>query len=346
MQHPLFEIDKLLMMKMTSKTCVSPASAFPAFLPAFIFAFLLFSLGCASTPPVDENDFAEGTTVNEYGLEQHSVQEAEQKDSNIGLLWEVSKPDETTSSYIFGTIHSEDARVTELPEPVNDAFNQASHLALEILLDDNTTRVVLKALYFNDGRKLKSFVSADTYSRAISAMALRGLEESITNKMKPWAVFTILSMPEQKTGLFLDALLYQNAQKQEKTITGLETPEEQTAVFNEMSIDSQVSLLESTLDHQADMSDLLNDVIEVYLTRDLDQILAINEQYETLIDETLAKEFNQRLITDRNYRMVERMLPIIDKGDSFIAIGALHLPGEEGILNLLFQQGYEIQAIY
>ncbi|HFE37114.1 MAG TPA: TraB/GumN family protein, partial [Gammaproteobacteria bacterium] len=205
---------------------------------------------------------------------------------------------------------------------------------------------VLKALYFTDGRQLKLLIDKALYAQSVAAMERRGLPESLTNKMKPWGVFTILNMPEQKTGLFLDAILYKSAKTQKKIIVGLETAEEQTAVFDEMPISSQVALLKSTLDHLPNMNQLLDEIIDVYLRRDLHGIVALNEEYETLFDEQLADEFTRRLVIDRNYRMTERMLPLLKKGNSFIAVGALHLAGEEGILNLLTQYDYEVRAVY
>jgi len=273
------------------------------------------------------------------------IREEPEKTSNIGILWEVKQP-EATSCYVFGTIHSEDERVTKLPNAVNNAFNDAETLALEMKLDKETAQEVLKNLYFTDGRNLRPIIGDELFDRSVQAMGKKGLPARIVNKMKPWAVFTILNMPDQKTGLFLDAILFKNAQQQGKTIFGLESPQEQTAVFDDMPISSQVSLLKSTLDNMLDMNTLQDEVIDVYLSRDLDKIMALNEKYEALIDEKLAKEFTQRLVIDRNYRMVNRMLPMLQKGNCFVAVGALHLPGEEGILTLLKQRGYKVHAAY
>jgi len=271
--------------------------------------------------------------------------EAAVKSDNTGILWEISRP-AIAACYVFGTIHSEDERVTKLPKPVNKAFNDAETIALEMKLDKETAQEVLKNLYFTDGRNLKPIIGDALFDRSVKAMEKKGLPARIVNKMKPWAVFTILNMPDQKTGLFLDAILFKNAQQQGKTIFGLESPQEQTAVFDDMSISSQISLLKSTLDNMLDMNTLQDEVIDVYLSRDLDKILALNDKYEALIDEKLAKEFTQRLVIDRNHRMVNRMLPMLQKGNCFVAVGALHLPGEEGILSLLKQRGYQIQATY
>lgn len=294
-----------------------------AFSFLLVFSVLFISASCASGPT---KEFLESPT-------------------SVGLLWEVKKG-EASSCYVFGTIHSEDKRVTRLPNLVNKAFDEADVLALEMKLDKETSQQVLKNLYFTDGRNLRPIIGDELFARSVEAMEKKGLPKNIVNKMKPWAVFTILNMPDQQTGLFLDAILYKVAQEQGKSVYGLETAQEQTAVFDDMPITSQISLLKSTLDNMLDMNTLQDEVIEVYLSRDLDKILALNDKYEALIDEKLAKEFTQRLVIDRNHRMVKRMLPMLQKGKCFVAVGALHLPGDEGILTLLKQRGYEVHATY
>ena len=294
------------------------------FYPVFLFLTVLFvSTACSSNPPVS----------------------GESKKESIGLLWEVKKP-EIDACYLFGTIHSEDERVTQLPGPVKSAFDKANTLAVEMMLDKETSSEVLKLLYFSDGRRLKSLLDEALYLRAVEAMKKRQLPENIVNQMKPWAVFMILNMPEQKTGLFLDMILFNTAKEQNKKVYALETPKEQTDVFDSMAISTQISLLKSTLDNILDMNKLQNEVIDVYLRRDLNEILALNEKYESFIDAKIAKEFNQRLVIDRNHRMLKRMNDMLQKGNCFVAVGALHLPGDDGLLNLVKQKGFEVRALY
>ena len=140
--------------------------------------------------------------------------------------------------------------------------------------------------------------------------------------------------------------MYQQAKDEHKEIHGLESFQEQIDVFDKMDLTTQIALLKSTLDNLADMDKLMDETIEVYLSRDLNSILALNDKYLSFIDETSAKIFTERLITSRNHRMVERMLPLLEKGDAFVAVGTLHLAGEQGIINLLRQQGYQFTAIY
>jgi len=243
-------------------------------------------------------------------------------------------------------MHSEDERVINLPDEINNAFTGAKIFAMEMVLDEKTTKEILRGMYFSDGRTLKSITSDKTYQLAVTEMAKKDMPEDLVNMMKPWAIFTVLSMPEQKTGLFLDALLYQSASKNGKKVIGLESMQEQLAVFDDMKIETQVSLLESTLENGEDLNKILDETTEIYLTRDLQKILDLNNRYMSLLDKEIADEFNQRLIIDRNKRMAERMKPLIEEGNAFIAIGALHLPGEGGVLSLLRKKGYKVKSAF
>jgi uncharacterized protein YbaP (TraB family) len=59
----------------------------------------------------------------------------------------------------------------------------------------------------------------------------------------------------------------------------------------------------------------------------------------------VVQEFTARLVVERNYRMAERIQPQLREGNALIAVGALHLPGEEGLLALLAEEGYRVSAV-
>ncbi len=296
----------------------------------FILIFVsFFVIGCANTPA-------------ERGAHQKLFIKGE---FSKGILWKIEKMD-SPASYVFGTMHSEDERVVNLPQEINTVFSAASIFAMEMILDEENTQQILQGMYFQDGRTLKSITTKKTYLQSIEAMAKRGMPEKTVNLMKPWAVFTVLNMPEQNTGLFLDVLLYLAASKDGKVLVGLETTQEQLAVFDGMSMETQLSLLEITLDSADDLHKMLDETLEIYLTRDLDKILDLNERYLAVLDKDIADEFNQRLLVERNRRMVKRMMPLLEKGNAFIAIGALHLPGITGVLTILNNAGYTVTAEY
>jgi len=262
-----------------------------------------------------------------------------------GLLWELSKTGQQPA-YLFGTIHSEDPAVVELPATVKQAFDASNSVVLEMLMDTDTMRYSSTAMLMLDGRSLTDVVGMPLYKKVSAAIASRGIPELVLNRMKPWAAAVTLSTPALETGQILDLVLYQDALQQDKAVYGLETVQEQLDLFDSMSESDQVTLLRDAVDKFPELDALHAELLEVYKQRDLEGLLAINETSMQAEDQRLAKEFQRRVIDDRNHRMAERMQPYLRQGKAFVAVGALHLPGEQGLLNLLEQQGYTVRRVY
>ncbi len=262
-----------------------------------------------------------------------------------GLLWKV-EGENTAPSYLFGTMHSEDPEVLRLPPAVERAFDSAEGVTLEVVLDADSLLAMTAAFMLADGSTLKSLIGADLYKRVVAAMAGQGLPESMVATMKPWAVAVTLTTPPSRTGMVLDLLLYQRAVAAGKAVDGLETPVEQMAVFDQLSLKDQLALLEDTLDNLKDIGQMLDALKDAYLARDLQHLVTISDASMRNTAPDLAERFNERLITERNHRMVERLQPRLHRGRQFIAVGALHLPGDEGLLNLLSRQGYRVTRVY
>jgi uncharacterized protein YbaP (TraB family) len=89
-------------------------------------------------------------------------------------------------------------------------------------------------------------------------------------------------------------------------------------------------------------------MIPLYLKRDLAALQAVGTDLtDTSAEERRGAEaFLDRLVDERNVRMVERMIPRLEEGATFVAVGALHLPGQRGILQLLANRGYKVAAVY
>lgn len=266
-------------------------------------------------------------------------------DRSHGLLWELSKTGQQPA-YLFGTIHSEDPAVVELPATVKQAFDASNSVVLEMLMDTDTMRYSSTAMLMLDGRSLTDVVGMPLYKKVSAAIASRGIPELVLNRMKPWAAAVTLSTPALETGQILDLVLYQDALQQDKAVYGLETVQEQLDLFDSMSESDQVTLLRDAVDKFPELDALHAELLEVYKQRDLEGLLAINETSMQAEDQRLAKEFQRRVIDDRNHRMAERMQPYLRQGKAFVAVGALHLPGEQGLLNLLEQQGYTVRRVY
>jgi uncharacterized protein YbaP (TraB family) len=266
-------------------------------------------------------------------------------DTSHGLLWQISKPGQKPA-YLFGTIHSEDTEVVNLPAPVMEAIDASESVVLEILMDADAMKYSSTAMLMLDGRSLPDLIGLPLYRQVSVAIPSRGIPELVLNRMKPWAVAVTLSTPAPETGEVLDRRLYQDAVQKGKAVYGLETIEEQLQVFDTMPEADQIALLKDTVDHFPELDAMQMELLAAYKQRDLGALLAIYETSMQTGDQRLAEDLQRRLVDDRNQRMVERMQPYLQQGKAFIAIGALHLPGTTGLLSTLEQRGYTIRRIY
>lgn len=260
-----------------------------------------------------------------------------------GLLWKVERPG-VPASYVFGTIHSEDERVTTLPAPVQAAFDQARSFTMEMVLEPEASTALASAMFLGDGETLQGLLGDELFEKAARALEGNGMPRQIVMGLKPWVVMVMLSMPKPETGEFLDKVLYTAALKQGKSVYGLESVEEQVAVFEGLPLDDQIALLKAAVEESA--STMIEELIQAYLARDLAAMVALNEQSNTQLAPQLSEKIAYRLLDSRNARMVQRMEPRLKKGSAFIAIGALHLPGEKGVLRLLEGRGYRVTVVY
>ena len=262
-----------------------------------------------------------------------------------GLLWEISQAGQQPS-WLFGTIHSEDPEIVNLPPTVREAMDAARSVVLEILMDADAMQYSSTAMLMLDGRSLPDVIGRPLYEKVSTAIASRGIPELVLNHMKPWAAAVTLSTPAPETGEMLDRVLYQDALEQGKAVYGLETLQEQLSLFDAMPEADQIALLNDSVDNFQQLDALHAELLTAYKQRDLGEILAISTASMQAGDQRLAEDFQRRLIDERNRRMAERMQPYFRQGKAFVAVGALHLPGKDGLLNLLERQGYTLRRLY
>ena len=264
-----------------------------------------------------------------------------------GLLWKIGTGS-PRPSYVFGTIHSADPRVVRLPSEVQAAFDESEHFCMELVLDARASSVLAQRMVLAQGQSLRAVLGETLFDATVPVMAERGVPEPALLRLKPWAVVMLLSGPRQTTGQVLDLRLHERARQQGKSTCGLETVEEQVAVFDTAPVAEQVILLRDSVTRHTQQSALLPRLIERYLARDLAGLVSLSQQSgpTDAAVKRVVDGFMQRLLAQRNPRLLDRMDALIRGGGAFIAVGALHLPGEQGLLRLLHQHGYTLEAIY
>jgi uncharacterized protein YbaP (TraB family) len=262
-----------------------------------------------------------------------------------GLLFEIGKGS-GSSCYLYGTIHSEDERVLDLPAAVAAAFDAAEVFVMEVIPDSDAILRSMVTMVYTDGRRLEDVVGSPLYDEAVAAMSEIGMPEAAIEDFKPWAVVTLLSVPPAETGEFLDLSLYKAATASGKAVFALESIEEQLAVFENLTQREQIALLRETLEVRDQLPAVFEQLLDAYLARDLAELLRLSEEYLQGGDEALAERFKAAALDIRNVRMADRMRRHIHQGNCFIAVGALHLPGEGGVLQRLLDGGYLVERVY
>jgi uncharacterized protein YbaP (TraB family) len=267
------------------------------------------------------------------------------QDFSRGLLWRIETPG-VAPSHLFGTYHSNDPRITTLPCPVQEAFDRSASYTMEVITNGAGIVSMAEAMFFSDGKSLKDVLGEPLYQETLHAA---GVSETGNtggiNHMKPWAVLMTLSAPREGRGLFLDLALQFSATQRGIPTYGLETMQEQIAVFNGMSLDDQIVLLRDAVQNAQLTQEVMQELTRAYLNGDLNALLKLSEKYKPQ-DARIYNAMMDRLLVQRNANMAERMRERLKEGNAFVAVGALHLPGDTGLLRLLSNAGYRVTRVY
>lgn len=268
-----------------------------------------------------------------------------------GVLWRVERAD-GAASYVFGTLHSTDERITALPQPVSDAFAASQTLAIECILDNPAIFKISRAMLLPGGQRLDASMSAAQVARLKDVSANYHMPFNMVTRFKPWGAMMLFSVPPSEhlraaAGLKpLDERLRADAAAAGKTVLGLETVDEQIDTLDGMVPADQMLMLDSTLQDSGQIEHVFAGLRDAYLARDLVAVYGILNAEKSDDATGAVSRFEQRLIIDRNRRMVERMDKLLQRGNAFVAVGALHLPGAHGILQLLSNEGYQVTRVY
>jgi uncharacterized protein YbaP (TraB family) len=257
-----------------------------------------------------------------------------------GLLFRVSRPS-APSNYVFGTIHLG----LDVPPDVDAALARSGSFVMEAVLDEASVLNFSQLMFYSDERHLAQDVGPSIFQATAGLLARYGIPMEASARIKPWAAILTLNLPLNGQEEPLDKILMTRATDLRLPVFGLESMEEQAGVLAGLALEDQVAILRDTACHHDVYQRDLAEMIRLYHQRDLAGLLRHTGKYQP--DETVTHQrFMEALLWNRNKRMVQRLLPRFVQGKTFVAVGALHLPGEAGVLRLLEQRGYTITRIY
>jgi uncharacterized protein YbaP (TraB family) len=268
-----------------------------------------------------------------------------------GVLWRIEGAGGTLS-HVFGTLHSSDERITSLPEAVSEAFAPSETLAIEVVLDNAANFKIGRAMMLPGDKRLDALLTPQQVAQLKDVVAHYHMPFAMVTRFKPWGAMILFSYPPAELLRSaagkkpLDEVLRERAEATGKKVLGLETVDEQIETLDGMMQADQLLLLDSTLEQAGEIERMFATLRDAYLARDLVAVYDLLNAAKAGDDTGAIERFEQRLIIDRNRRMVERMDALLQQGGAFVAVGALHLPGRQGILQLLADQGYQVTRVY
>lgn len=262
-----------------------------------------------------------------------------------GLLFRVQTGN-AAPNYLFGTMHSDHPQVQKLVSQVSWALEKSRLLAVEVEMDALTAVSAVALMVSPDGTGLRESLGEKLYRRALAEAKRLGLPQAAMNYYKPWALAVMFSLPPIKDGRFPEMILTEMAHRQGKPVFGMETAEEQLAAFDKLPLKDQSAMLRYALNNLDRLPMVYQELVKTYLARDLGELLRISRDNFNAEDQGQIERFQHALVDSRNRRMAERLIERLSEGGVFVAVGALHLPGEKGLLSILHDRGFRVETLY
>jgi len=272
------------------------------------------------------------------------VTEPVQAGEDTAMYWSLSR-DGVAAGYLLGTIHSEDPRVLDFSADFAGQLDANQVFAMEMVPDLPTLTRLTEYMHYPDDTTLEQRIGAERFARVRSALADYRMPADWIGRMKIWAAMMTLSVPPPKTGLFMDFSLSLRAAGAGLKVVGLETLEEQLSFLEQMPEEQQLALLDQALSEHERVEAVHEQMVAHYLADDLGALaLQVEEQLADLAPEA-RRYFLAEGIEARNARMLNALLPLLQESRVFVAVGALHLPGEAGLIASLRRNGYEVSPL-
>ena len=262
------------------------------------------------------------------------------------IFWKIECNGKT--SWIFGTIHAPIPVFRKIPETVETALGDSRIFFSEIEMDDKNQLKMMQSMLLPETESLEVKIGGNSFERlkSITNKFIPPISQDRLNRQKIWAASLFIAWPRKSTDpVPVDILLYEKAKIDGCKTMGLESTEEQIAYLDAFTETEQIQLLEEAIEEAEDNYKLLNSLIDKYIAQDLN---AMSEEFFSktpCYSHELKEKFINILLIGRNKLFLERVMPAIMENNVFIAVGAGHLIGEEGLVSLLEKKGCKVTPV-
>ncbi|MCF7501545.1 TraB/GumN family protein [Pseudoalteromonas sp. L1] len=264
-------------------------------------------------------------------------------------LWKIEK--NSISSYLFGTVHVGDKSMQGLPKKVTSAIESSDKVIVEVDISTiSATEMQRRSLPFmmlKDGKTLQSELSVENFNKLQKYFADKSIDIAMFKNLAPWAVMvTMMQMEFQNVGFSdqygIDKQVLAYAQAHNKPIGELETLELQMEMFTHLAVMND-KMIEETFEQLADVDTYFFGLINAWKSGDMKTLAKFyNESFD---DSQYGELSEQVMLIDRNNNWIKQLSSRIGKEKLFIAVGALHLPEQHGLLKQLTDKGFTVTRI-
>jgi uncharacterized protein YbaP (TraB family) len=280
-----------------------------------------------------------------FGLTQIAVPQSSIAQASSSLLYEISRKDLAKPSYVFGTIHAICPADMIPVDGLTMYVDRSDQMLMEIDMDDPVEMgSMAKVLMIPDGKTIKDFLTPEQFQKVDEmTTSLLGYSAENLKTIKP-TLLSVMIMSSPKaigcTPSAYDISLMQMAGAKKKPIIGLETVALQMKVLDSKPFEVQAKeLYEMSLDPQKYIRDFQT-LTSIYKTQDAEKLFV-----RSTTSAASDKEFQIRLLDERNNAWVPKIEAAIKGNATFIAVGAAHLGGDVGLIKLLRAKGYTLRPI-
>jgi uncharacterized protein len=259
------------------------------------------------------------------------------------LLWRIDGKGLPKPSYLYGTIHLICSADFVLSDTLKASLKQTEQLALELDMDDPGLMMAMaRGMMMQGDTQLKNLLDEAAYQRLYGYFKDSvGMNIAPFERAKPFVLMSILlnrvlACQPQSYELSLMNL----AKQQQSEVVGLETVEEQMAVFDSIPYAEQARMVVTLMDSLPQARQEFGQMVELYKRQNLTELYALSLQSE--FDMERQQEV---LLHERNRKWIPVIRQQITQKPTFVAVGAAHLAGEKGVIALLREQGYTLTPI-
>lgn len=272
-----------------------------------------------------------------------SMQSIAQRDKSNTLLWEISGNGLQQPSYLYGTIHmicKEDFLISEI---VKQKFNSSKQVYLELDMDDPQLLVtMMQQLQLPDKETLQNKLGESNFKKLDSFLQKEmNMNLVMFDKFKPMMVMSILAQRLLPCAVIesYDMNFVKMASEQKKEILGLERVENQVAVFDAIPDSMEIRSIMNMVNDFESQKKEFSRMSSLYKTQDLDAL------YKLMVESPEMMGSQELLLDRRNRNWIPVMESAMKNSITFFAVGAGHLAGSQGVLELLRKQGYKVKGI-